>query len=162
MAFSSFFMLEKTVLRVERRVWSCSTRLLNSVTTLTDSGTVTVAVTAVVVVADSTTGAGAATATATGAAATGAGATTGAVAVEAAVVEVALRPFLEAIGAEAEEVEVDILYLVPRNFFREINAGMLIQLLKKKRVIFSLREREKVTDFCAFDFFQKAIEPKDL
>jgi hypothetical protein len=129
MAFSSFFMLENTVLSVERSVLTCSTRLLNSETTLTES--------AAVVVVDSTTGVaatGAAT-TGAGAAATGAGAAAGVdVEVEA---EAALRPFLEATVAEA--VEEDILYREPRIFFEEINAGMLIKLMKIIRVIFSLR-----------------------
>jgi hypothetical protein len=136
MAFSSFFMLEKTVLSVERSVLTCSTRLLNSDTTLTESAAVDVASTAGVIAATgaaATTGAGAATGAATGA---------GAAAAVVAVVEVeadALRPFLDAVDAEAETAEVDILYREPRNFFRETNAGMLIQLLENVRVIFSLR-----------------------
>lgn len=146
-------MLENTVLRVERSVFTCSTRLLNSETTFTES---------VVVVVDSTVGAAAAGAgVATGA---GAGAATAAGAGAAVEVEVeaeALRPFLEAVDAEAEEAETDILYREPRNFFGETNAGMLIQLMEKVCVIFSLRGREKATDFCAFDFFQIAFEPKD-
>ncbi len=140
---------------------TCSTRLLNSETTLTDSGTEVVAVAAVV---DSTALAGVDATIGAGAAATGAGTATGAgaaAAVVEAVVEVALRPFLATVVAEVEEAEVDILYQEPRNFFREINAGMLIKLTEKERFIFLLREREKATVFCAFDFFQMVLEPKE-
>jgi hypothetical protein len=112
MAFSSFFMLLKTVLSVERSVLTCSTRLLNSETTLTES-------VVVVVVASVVDGAAA-----TGAGATGAGAATGA-ATGAVVVldeaEAVLRPFLAADVAEAA-VE-DIFISVAEELFRRNKRG---------------------------------------
>ena len=105
------------MLSVERRVLTCSTRLLNSDTTLTESVVEGAAV-------DST-GAGAATATG---AATGAGAaTTGAGAAAAVVVEAALRPFLEAAGAVEAEAEVDILISVAEELFQRNKRGYAYQ-----------------------------------
>jgi hypothetical protein len=113
MAFSSFFMLLKTVLSVERSVLTCSTRLLNSETTLTES-------LAVVVVASVVDGAAA-----TGAGATGAGATTGAATGADVVVldeaEAVLRPFLAA--DEAEAAVADIFISVAEELFRGNKRG---------------------------------------
>ncbi len=154
-------MLENTELRVERSVLTCSTRLLNSDTTLIESVVVEAVEEADAVSTGAATAAaaGAAGAAATGAATTGAAAATAVVGV--VVEEATLRPFLDAAGAVVAEVEVDILYCDPRNFFRETNAGMLINQLETRLVIFLLREREKAAVFGAFDFFQMAFEPKE-